>query len=317
MHNKPKNVILTLHYNQPEITLICIESILNLTEENFVLYIVDNFSIEEKYQLLKNRLPEDERVKIIRTPRNLGYGKGINFGLEKTKHLEADYWLIMNNDTIIDSYALTELMHTAEKYDRNAIVSGKIYNLDDPTRIQYIGGIYSEEKIFYNPYQHEIDIGQADHEMEMEMIDDIFWLLPNKIFQKLGGYCPYYFMYGEQSDYAEQAKKNGFKLIYNPKAKLWHKGQVSSGEYNNNSIAHYWRSKSGMIFYFRNRSKKYFIQYFLKTFSRSMVKLILFFFTKDSFMNHLARFLGIISFIKWVFIREVDYGYNPFIKREK
>ncbi|MCD4819030.1 MAG: glycosyltransferase family 2 protein [Candidatus Cloacimonetes bacterium] len=311
---EPKVVILSLNYNQPEMTINCINAILQMDYKNHDLYVIDNYSIKENYILLKNGLPENYRVHILRTSKNLGYGKGINFGLDKTKKLKPDFWLIMNNDTIIDKRALSELVKTAEIYNRDAIVSGKIYHLDDPNRIQYIGGIYSKSGKFYNPYRHEIDKGQADQEMEMEMIDDIFWLLPRKIYNKLGGYCPYYFMYGEQSDYAEQAKKSGFKLIYTPLAKLWHKGEVSSGK-KDNPIAYYWRSKSGMMFIYRNHSKYSFIMYFMKTTAKSIIKVPFFFLTSLSLKSNIAIIMGIIAFIKWFFDRKIDYGYNPFIRR--
>ena len=316
---KPKVVILSLNYNQPEMTLECVNSILKLRYDNFSLYIIDNFSSEENFHELKDNLPKDSRVDLIRTSRNLGYGKGINFGLEYTKDLEPDYWLIMNNDTIIEKNALAELVKVAEKYARNSIVSGKIYHYNDPDRLQYIGGRFKDNDMMQNTnlYKNEIDVGQAEDEMEMDMLDDIFWLLPIKIFNKIGGYCPYYFMYAEQSDYALEATCNGYKLIYTPKAKLWHKGELSSGMKKGNPITNYWRSKSSMIYLYRNLGKRKFRIKFFVIFVKLPVKVILFFLTSDSFINNFAKYLGFLSFIKWMFSKNIDYGYNPFIRNKK
>ena len=319
MNKNPKVTIITLNFNQYKMTIECINSLLESDYDNYSIFIIDNFSMEHNYKKLIENLPGDSKINIFRTTRNLGYGKGVNFGLDKTKDINPDYWLIMNNDTRIDKSALTELVITAEKYERNAIISGKIYHYDDPDRLQYIGGRFKDNDMMQNTnlYKNEIDVGQAEDEMEMDMLDDIFWLLPRKIFNKIGGYCPYYFMYAEQSDYALEATCNGYKLIYTPKAKLWHKGELSSGMKKGNPITNYWRSKSSMIYLYRNLEKHKFYYKFIIYFFKSPFKVILFFFTHESFINNYAIYLGFLSFIKWLFIKDIDYGYNPFIKRKR
>ena len=68
---------------------------------------------------------------------NKGYAGGINFGLKKANETGFDYFLIMNNDTLIDENAIKELVKTSEKHQGKAIVSGKVYNYDEKTLTIY------------------------------------------------------------------------------------------------------------------------------------------------------------------------------------
>ena len=298
-------------------TLECLDSILNMEYDNFSIYIIDNNSSVSDYTKLKDNLPDDPRVNLLKTDRNLGYGKGINFGFDNIKELDPDYWLIMNNDTIIDSQALKELVKVSEEYNRNAIVSGVVYYFEDIKRIQYYGSNFSDEFLSEN-YLHrdEIDMGQLT-KSEVDMVDDIFWLLPNKIHNRIGNYPPWYFMYAEQADYALMVINAGFKLVVTPNAKIWHKGELSSGETKGNAITRYWRIKSSLIFLYRHLDRKLFWKKFRVQFFKLPIKVLFYFKTPNTFKENLASYLGFLNFVRWLCIKDIDYGYNPFIKRKK
>lgn len=315
MHKNPKVIVITINYNQSDMTVQCTRSIMAMLYGNFSLCLIDNGSKYSEYKKLKNEIGNN--VSILRIEKNIGYTKAINYALEKTVSENPDYWLIMNNDTIIDKYAIRYLVDTAEKYNRNAIVSGKVYHFYEPNRIQYIGGRFIDGNMLKNVnlFKDEIDIGQAEEEMEMDMLDDIFWLLPKKIYQMIGGYYPVYFMYAEQADYAMNVKKNGFKLIYTPKARIWHKGELSSEQEKVNPVTRYWRSKNSMIFLYRYLPAHQFIYRFFIAGPRLLVMLIFWYFSDKTFKDRLASLLGYFAFIKWWFKRDIDWGYNPFIRR--
>ena len=218
---KPKVAVITLNYNQIEYTVDCVKSLLKSDYPNFEIILVDNGSSEENFEILKNRLPKDDRLNIPRLVKNLGYVGGINFGLEKANETNCEYFLIMNNDTLIDKNAINELVITSEKHNSKAIVSGKVYNYDEKDTLQYIGNVYGDKKVILDSKspikdRREKDTGQYDEEMEMAMTDDIMWVIPRKIFQDIGYYSEYFFLYGEQTDYALRAQKKGFRLIYAP-----------------------------------------------------------------------------------------------------
>lgn len=318
MKKDKKVSIITINYNQSKMTLECADSVLKSTYVNYRLIIVDNGSNKDEFDVLKDNI--DSKVIIERIENNCGYVGGVNRGLEIGQSFNPDYFLIMNNDTVIDKDAVKYLVEASEKYNDGAIISGKVYHFDKPEVFQYLGGLYKDKKylIMDNIYEDEVDSGQCDKEAERDMLDDIFWLLPTKVYNEVGNYSNNYFLYAEQADYALQAVKKGFKLIYTPKAKLWHKGSITTGDGKRYSApVNFWRNKSWVIYLNRNTERKYFWIKILNVFAKASVKNLLNLIhlrKPDDKESEYAALIGYIYGLKWVFNQKPDNGYNPFIK---
>ena len=93
MDNSPKVSIIIPHYNNYNIIKDCLESIGNLTFENFETIVVDNASSDDSAQLLKNNHCD---INLIQSEYNRGYAGGCNYGAEFAK---GEYLLFLNNDT--------------------------------------------------------------------------------------------------------------------------------------------------------------------------------------------------------------------------
>jgi GT2 family glycosyltransferase len=313
-----KVVVITLNYNQNQYTIDCIKSLLNSDYQNFTVCLIENGSTNENFKTLKEELPKDNRLYVERLENNIGYVGGVNHGIKQSINLDAEYIVIMNNDIIIDAKAITALVSTAQNHDNMAIVSGKVYNYDEKDTLQYIGnGKSKKELLDYPAYvknRREKDVGQYDEEMEMGMLDDIFWVIPKKIIKKVGFYSDYFFLYGEQTDYALRAVRNGFKLIYTPNAKLWHKGSITTANGDTSSPKiEYWGSMAVMklsILHFNGRdSNKIYLNWVIKRFVKNFVLV----FKGKARLNIIkAHILAVIHFNFWKKIKYKDNGYNPF-----
>ena len=267
MKNSDKTVIITLNYNQNDYTIKCIDSILKSRYDNFLLFVIDNGSTQDNLHDLLNKLPKDDRLIFKKVKENRGYVGGINFGLEEGIKLNPDNFLIMNNDTIIDKYAIDELLKTYKDFDKKVIVTGKVYHYDDPNRLQFIGSRYTNKKQLVRKSLgvDELDSGQYDKVEERDMIDDIFWLFSAKLYNKIGGYSTYFWFNSEQADFALRAKKENYKLIFTPKAKLWHKGSVSVGGRDANPRLAYWTIQSKLILKYLHLNRINFIRFYFNT----------------------------------------------------
>ena len=311
-------VIITLNYNQSKMTLDCIDSIIKSTYNNYKLIVVDNGSNEEEYIYLLKHI--DSRVLVKRIDKNCGYVGGVNHGLAAGDILNPDYFMIMNNDTILDTNAITSLVESCERHYNKAIVSGKVYHFDDPLRIQTIGGKMKTHKYLIVDTQgrNEMDKGQYDQEEERDMIDDIFWLIPSSIYKEIGNYSNHFFLYAEQGDYARRALKAGFKLIYTPKAKIWHKGSITTGD-GNRSAPHvnYWRFKGSTVYRAKYLKKKHFWIYTSKLLFRIFIKFVILrvLAKKELSKSSIAAFRGVLDGVRWTFNKVEDTGYNPYLKK--
>ena len=311
---------ITLNYNQNDYTTKCALSLLDSIGEQIHLIVIDNGSSETNFNHLKTRLPlSDPRLTLHRIIDNIGYVGGVNMGLRIAfEEMKSDYTLVMNNDTIIDRDAIKELVHTARKYDNKAIVSGKVYNYDEQDTLQTIGNRKGKTGLLdfpaYVKNRREKDLGQYDQEMEMGMIDNIFWLIPLSVFKRVGYYSDFFFLYGEQSDYALRAVRLGIKLIYTPNAKIWHKGKVTTADGDSRSPRiEYWRSfavmKIAVLHFSGSDSQKLLFEWKYK---RSLKILFWILTGKYTISSLKAHLLAIKHFKFWDKVRYIDNGYNPF-----
>jgi len=300
-------------------TIECVNSVLKSDYDDFKIYIIDNGSELSDCTKLYDEFQDSPHVRILRTEKNLGYAGGVNYGLKQAFNAGADYFLIMNNDTIIDKNAMKELVDASKRRDDHAIISGKVYHYNSPDVIQYAGSFYLDKNILnvVSPFQNEKDVGQCEVEREMDMLDDIFWLLPKNIYQSVGLYPDCYFLYAEQADYALQAVKKGFKLIFTPKAKLWHIGSLSSGNGNCYApTANFWRQKSRIIYLYRNLKLHHFIIISIKISIKVVLKFLLSYLKIrdiENYGTHYSALLGLLYGFKWIIHQKPDDGYNPFI----
>ena len=70
--------IITVNYNQAEVTCALIESLNRITYPNLEVIVIDNASPDDDASIIKQRYPN---VIFIENPINYGFAAGNNFGL--------------------------------------------------------------------------------------------------------------------------------------------------------------------------------------------------------------------------------------------
>jgi GT2 family glycosyltransferase len=313
-------VVITINYKQNEYTIKCINSLLTSTYTNFNIILIDNGPTTEDHSKLNNSLPDDKRIHLHLSKENIGYVKGINCGFKKAYDFDPEYIMILNNDAYVDENSISELIKTCQAYQNKAIVTGKVYDYDNMLKIQTLGFLFTNKNTlkYISIGANEID-NKVLHENieERDLIDDQFWLFPYKLYKEIGGYSEYFFWAYEQADFALRAKSAGYKLIYTPKANLWHRvhGALKSTEYN--AAYCYWDTQSELIFKFLHTRLFYFILIYIGfciRIIRVFTKSIIFYITgKGNIIKYaLAKLLGFLYFNRWILIRNKNYGKNPF-----
>lgn len=278
--------------------------------------LVDNGSENADYNNLTDAFTNNPKVRLLRIDKNCGYVGGVNYGLKQALLAEPDYFLIMNNDTIIDRYAIGCLVEAAERYNDKAIVSGKVYYYDHPDILQHTGVIFKDKRYLTTTYpgKGERDTGQFDDEAERDSLDDVFWLLPLGLVKEIGFYSDYFFLYAEQGDYAQRARRQGYKLIFTPGAKLWHKVGMTTGEGKRISPAIcFWRGQGRFVFQYRNLKRKYFINMMLVSFMKMLAQSILK--EGDAGRCSRAQLRGYFWGFRWMFNKRPNNGLNPYLNK--
>jgi len=246
---QPKVVAITLNWNGRDMTLDCVASLHKLHYDNYEIVVVDNGSTDGSVEALRDRFPN---ITLVENGRNLGYSEGFNSGIEKSMGMGAEYILILNNDTVIAPDALTELVTVAQTDETIGFVSGKVYHFDHPNILQTAGKI-SHPRSLVGPHigASEVDTGQYDETKDFEFLDDVFLLVRREVIQKVGGYAKEFFLYYEETDWCARVRQSGFRIVFAPKARIWHKGSMSTGG-GTNSVNTFWNSRNRYLFMYRN-----------------------------------------------------------------
>ena len=228
MTTQPSVVVTTLSWNRKIHTLEWLESLSRTDYANYRILVVDQGSRDGSVEAIRKRFPD---VALIENGRNLGYSRGFNVAMERAFGEGADYVLIMNNDAVIDPDTVKELVAVAEMDQRNGFVSGKVYHYFRPDEFQTVGTnthpyLISGSQIGGG----EIDHGQHDEIAERELTDDMFLLIRRSVWERVGGFDADYGLYGHDNiDWCLRMRKAGFKIMYAPNAKIWHKGRAGGG----------------------------------------------------------------------------------------
>jgi len=307
MRRIPKVFVITLNWNGKKWLSDCLSSVLAMHYPNFEVVVVDNGSTDGSVEFMKKKFPQ---VHVVETFRNLGYAGGFNTGLEFAAARGAEYFLIMNNDTVIDAEALAALVETAMSQPKAGFVTGKIYYYDHPNILQTVGK--KEDPIRWSG-DHigsgEKDIGQYETVKERHFLDDVMTLVDRKMYDEIGGYDPQFFLQSEEFDWQVRALKRGWKFYYTPKAKLWHRVSMSMGGFGN-PIGRYFDTRSQMVVIARHADFWRFLKYYLwmgfKVTDSLLRGLVQFNWSKTK--PRLAKWLGFVAGTVWLVHRRPAKG---------
>lgn len=262
-----KVAIVILNWNGKENTLDCLKSIENIDKEGIDLEIivVDNASTDDSVSSFKKSFLN---IKIIKNPENFGFAKGNNIGIKKALEDKADFVMLLNNDTILEKKCLQKLLEAVKNYPQYSIFAPKIYfeknfefhksrykNSEKGKVIWYAGGIMDWDNLYGRHLGvDKVDTGQFDKEEETEFATGAAMFVKKEVFEKIGLLDKKYFLYYEDTDFCVRAKKAGFKILFTPKAVLWHKNAGSSA--SGSSLQDYYITRNRLIFGFKYASLK-------------------------------------------------------------
>lgn len=239
-----KVFILILNWNRMEETLECIKSLENVkvsSDVDVTLLIIDNGSSDGSIERFNKLKIKNLKFEIIANRRNLGFAEGNNEGMKYALKNGADYIVLLNNDTYVDKDLITELL-TPFKDKKVGAVSPLIYfakgfefhkdrykKIDLGKVIWAGGGSIDWNNVFgVNEHVDIVDTGKLKQK-EVEFATGACVMYSKEALKKSGLFDDRYFMYYEDVELSTRLTKKGFKIVFNPKAKVWHKVAQSSG----------------------------------------------------------------------------------------
>ncbi len=218
---KPSVAVVILNWNNYKDTSDCVESLMQITYDNFNIVIVDNNSSDNSGHLLQTNY---KQCVVIINPVNDGYARGNNIGITYALDHAFDYVLLLNNDTVVENSFLEPLVECLETKSKAMLVGGKICFFDNRNIIWTIGGDVSLLRGSSHYYGcDEEDKGQYDKSKKLTHISGCMTLIRSALFAEIGFINPQYFLRGSEWDLCYEVKQLGYDCYYIPESVIYHK----------------------------------------------------------------------------------------------
>lgn len=220
LKQKPLVSIIIVNWTRRELLKNCLNSIEQITYEFFNVTVVDNASTDDSCAMVERYFPT---VTLIRNKENLGFSEGNNIGIRYALQDNADYILLLNNDTVVSKDFVNPLIDVAETDEGIGIVGSKVLFMDQPNVICYAGG----KRRWTSEWAHiglgDKDSGIYNDTRETDYIYGCAMMVRKSVFEEVGMFDKRYFVYAEEIDLNLRVKKAGYKLVYVPRSVVWHK----------------------------------------------------------------------------------------------
>lgn len=236
MEKKTRVTISLLSYNGERYLPWLLKSLAEQTFSDWQLLVMDNASSDNSMQVIKERYPE---ARIVSQKRNLGFSKGHNLLINWS---DSDYVFVLNQDLILDSDYLKNLVDFLDKNEHVASVAGKLmyWNFEEgkkTSQIDSFGIKINRKRQAYDLYQ-----GQEDFPIDSQ---EVFALsatatlyrrksLDIVSYPKNDKHKEYFdedfFSYKEDIDLAWRLRLAGWKNYFISTTKAYHHRSVSGVE---------------------------------------------------------------------------------------
>ena len=294
--DKPKVSVLILSYNGKELLEDSVSSYLANDYENFDVVVIDNGSTDNTNEYVEQDFP---KAKLIRLEKNRGYSGGFNFGLDYAfNQNNAKHAIITNNDVKVDNQLIKELVNVAETDEMIGFVTGKVYYYDKPDTLQTVGK--KEDPVYWSGGHigsKEVDSGQYEEVAERYFADDIYTLASKKMYDEIGAYDENFLFQSEEYDWQARAKEKGYKIMYTPGAKIWHKESMTIGKQS--PFKAFFDARNPMIVVLKYKSPEFFRKYFWTHFKRGVFKNSLVRIKKMRPKTAWSIWMGFFSGLRW------------------
>lgn len=240
--------IVSVNYNNYSLTKKVVDKTIHVLKEiDYEIIIVDNGSENNSFHILNNHYIHNNKVKIINSKKNGGFGYGCNIGC---KYVKNEIIWFLNSDAWIDSIeGFNEMFELVLKNDTGIIGTAVMLNNGTATPqggsdMSFIYFLFSSlrlGKLFRNLptplYKNLIKIfdimpgifsnysKSLTHDKKKEKIQTIgvggaSFIIRKNVFLKNNGFDEKFFLYDEDGDLCLRLHKNGYQNYIFPIVKV-------------------------------------------------------------------------------------------------
>jgi hypothetical protein len=235
------------NWNLPDYTVRCVRSLRASDYPDLRIIVVDNGSRQELYARLRSELTDAE---LIRSEVNRGFAAGNNLGIRRALEDGADYVLVINNDTVVDSRMLGRLVEAAEARPDAGLIGPMIYHLDRRDEVWWPAyhSVEAQGIVRYVLCRGLPRRREPRAVQDVDFVGGCGVLIPRGVLLEVGMFSETYFMYYEDFDLCVRVRRSGRAVVCVTNASMWHAVSASYG--GRDSLRKRWyQVRSALTFY--------------------------------------------------------------------
>jgi GT2 family glycosyltransferase len=202
----------------------CLDSLLAQSLKPLII-VVENGSTDGSLEFLRKEYSD---IQIVVNQQNLGFAGGVNTGIRHALDQGAEYVALLNNDATVDKEWLKQLITTIRANDHIGIVTSKIMSADE-SHLDSTGECYTTWGLTYPRGRDEVVNKIYDTQTTIFAASGGASIYRTKMLRQIGLFDNDFFAYYEDVDISFRAQLADWKVIYEPKALVYHQiGATSS-----------------------------------------------------------------------------------------
>lgn len=173
---------------------------------------------------------------VVATPRNLGFAAGANAGVEVALARGADAVLLLNDDAALDPDALG-LLEGALEGPRVGIVAPSL--IDARGRLESAGLSFRTCSGRLRELGRGLPAEQAGgRPCDVDAASGCALLVAREVLEALHGFDEGFFFYFEDLDLCLRARRAGWRVVLEPRARVRHEGSATIGRASSRRLYH-------------------------------------------------------------------------------
>ena len=224
----PKVHVIVLNWNGKDVIEQCLSSLKRVDYPNYEILVVDNNSSDDSVNFLKDNFSD---INLLCLEKNLKYAGGNNAAVDFLRFDEDDFFIFINNDTIVSRDFINHLIDPFLENSDCIISVPKILFSRDTNMVWYAGGVIDLWKGIINHIGiRDFDSPKYSFPMETMYATGCCMCIKASDFEQFNRFDESFSIYCEDVDLSIRTRVGNNKILYAPKSVILHRISHSLGE---------------------------------------------------------------------------------------
>jgi len=224
--------IVIVNYRTPDLVKDCLATlIMDINNLDTRVVVVDNNSGDDSTATIEEWLKKNDlqkKVTLVCSQVNAGFSGGNNIGI---KAVRAEYYLLLNSDTLIRKGAIKSLLDTVKQYPEAGLVSPRLEWSDGTPQVSCFRYLTPFSELIAAAKtglitrilkKYDVPYPVSSHIIRPEWTSFACVLVQQRVFEDIGLMDNGFFMYFEDVDFCHRARKAGWDIVHNPESHVVH-----------------------------------------------------------------------------------------------